>query len=170
VTIQIDDAGYGDLLYGVVIGAYKVESDHFVYDIVDVKYWQNPLYVRNEFKKEAARIALNLIERLEPEQDEDIEICQGNILDIATEAISNIYGADVVKRCKIDNRAQDLVESAYLDEIRNLGYNPIEERTKKWVKNFWDMYNWLKEDPVRLKWAKSGWPRLKKYKLFQKFG
>jgi hypothetical protein len=167
MTIQIDDAGYGDLLYGVVIGAYQPETELFFYDVIDVKYWQDPLYKKNMFKEEASKISLRLIKRLKPKQGEIIEVCQGNILDIATKSISDAYGEDFVKRCKIDNRAQHLVESAYLDEIRNLGYKPIENRTKNWVKNFWHMYNWLKRKPSRLKWAKSGWPRLQKYKLFQ---
>jgi len=82
MTIQIDDAGYGDLLHGVVIGAYQLETDIFYYDLIDVKFWQDPLYEKNLFKEEAAKISLELINRLKPKQGEIIEVCQGNILDI----------------------------------------------------------------------------------------
>jgi hypothetical protein len=168
LTIKIDDAGYGDLLYGVVIGAYRPETNHFIYDLIDVKYWQGSLYERKEYLEEAGRITLNLLGRLEPKEDEPIQICQGNILDKAAEVIAEKYGEDRIDRCSIENRAQYLVEMAYLNELRNLGYEPLEERTKNWAKNFWDMYHWIEEDKKRLRWAKKAWPRLQRYKLFRR--
>jgi hypothetical protein len=55
------------------------------------------------------------------------------------------------------------VETAYLDEVRNLGYEPLPEREEKRARNFFDMLRWVKKDPRRLKHAKTGWPRLKRY-------
>jgi hypothetical protein len=40
LTIIVDDAGSGDLLFGVVLGAYREETDQFTYEILDVKYYQ----------------------------------------------------------------------------------------------------------------------------------
>lgn len=167
MTIQIDDAGYGDLLFGVIIGAYRLETELFYYDLIDVKYWQEPLFEKGLYKEEAKRISLKILKRMQPE-DEAIEICQGNILDQAAEAISDKYPEKEIKRCKIQDRAQYLVELAYVNELRNLGYEPIKKRTNNWVKNFWDMYHWVEEDPEeRLRWTKSGMPNLKRYKLFR---
>jgi len=36
MTVQIDDAGVGDLLLGAVIGAYRPESDEFSYGMVEL--------------------------------------------------------------------------------------------------------------------------------------
>ena len=55
----------------------------------------------------------------------------------------------------------------YLDEIRNLGYEPIPDRTEKWSKSFWHMYRWLKANPRMIKYAKTGWPRLTKNNLLR---
>lgn len=44
MTIEIDDAGTGDILFGAVIGAYRPEDDHFIYDMIDVRYFQKPVY------------------------------------------------------------------------------------------------------------------------------
>jgi hypothetical protein len=168
MTIQIDDAGYGDLLNGVVIGAYRPEKDFFIYDVVGVDYWQNPLYATGKYKNEAGHIALRLIERLMPEIDERIEICQGNLLDEANTIISEKLGKNRLIRCKIEGRAQYLTENAYLDELRNLGYEPLEERSSKWAKSFWDMMHWVEKDPKnRIRWTKSGWPKLRRYRLFR---
>ncbi|MFP3951858.1 MAG: hypothetical protein ACLFVP_06970 [Candidatus Bathyarchaeia archaeon] len=167
MTIQIDDGGYGDILFGVVIGAYRPEKDLFYYDLIDVKYWQEPLFEKKVYKREARRIALKLLERMNP-IDEVIEVCQGNILDQAAEAIIEEYPDKRIDRCMIEDRAQYLVELAYINELRNLGYEPIKNRTSNWVKNFWDMYHWVEEKPdERLRWTKSGMPNLKRYKLFR---
>jgi hypothetical protein len=167
LTILIDDAGSGDLLFGTVIGTYRPEDDHFIYDLINVKHFQMPLYRDKTHLREARRISVELVSRLKLREKEKIIICTGDILNVAAEALLEKYGEEVVERGKIEGRGQELVELAYINELKNIGYEPIEERTEKWGKNFWDMYNWLKEDKRRLKFAKSAFPNLKKYPLFK---
>ena len=167
MTILIDDAGYGDLLHGAVIGAYRPETEDFVYDVVHVKYFQKPLFKEQKYRDEAAHIAATLVERLKPANEEKIEICRGDILDRAAETLKETYGKERIERVKVEGRAQELIEGAYLDEIRNLGYEPIPDRTEKWGKSFWHMYRWVKANPKMIKYAKTGWPRLSKNKLFR---
>lgn len=167
MTIFIDDAGSGDILFGVVIGAYRPESDHFVYDVIDVKYFQFPVYKNKRHLNEARRIAVRMVERLELRENEKIIVCTGDILNEAAEALLEKYGEDVVERGKIEGRSQFFIEEAFTDELRNIGYEPRKDRTKKWGRNFWHMYEWIKQDRKRrLRWAKSGFPNLKKYPLF----
>lgn len=167
MTILIDDAGSGDLLFGTVIGAYRPEDDLFIYDLINVKHFQMPLYKEKTHLGEARRISLELVERLKLREKEKIIVCTGDILNVATEALLEKYGEDIVERGKIEGRGQELVELAYINELKNIGYETIEERTEKWGKNFWDMYNWLKADKRRLRFAKSAFPNLKKYPLFK---
>ena len=168
MTIEIDDAGTGDILHGVVIGAYRPEDDVFLYDMINVRYFQDPVYGEKRHLNEARRIALRLVDRLGLREKEKISICTGDILNEAAEALVEEYGEDRVERCRIENRAQYLVELAYTDELRNIGYEPIENRTEKWGKNFWHQYNWLRRKPkARLRWAKSAFPNLRKYPLFK---
>jgi hypothetical protein len=168
LTILIDDAGTGDILFGVVIGAYRPEKDSFIYNVIDVKYFQEPVYIKKRHLNEARRIALRLVERLGLENEEKIIICTGDILNEAAEALIERYGEDRITRGKIEGKTQVLVEQAFTDELSNIGYKAIEDRTEKWVKNFWHMYSWLKKKPGRIKWAKSAFPNLKKYSLFNK--
>ncbi len=167
MTILIDDAGSGDLLYGTVIGAYRPEEDHFIYDLISVKYFQKPLYKKRTYLDEAKCIVLDLVGRLGLREKEKIIVCTGDILNVASEALIEKYGEEVVERGKIEGQAQEYVELAYTNELRNIGYEPLDERTDKWGKNFWDMYNWLKEDRSRLRFAKTAFPNLKKYPLFR---
>lgn len=168
MTILIDDAGYGDLLFGVVIGSYRPETDVFFYDVIDVKYFQKPLFARKLYLNEAGSIAQRLVERQRPEEGERIKICRGDILDKAAEILIESYGKERVERVKVEGRAQELIEGAYIDEIRNLGYQSIPDRTEKWAKSFFHMLRWLNAHPKMLKYSKSGWPRLKRFKLFRR--
>ncbi len=168
MTIEIDDAGTGDILFGAVIGAYRPEDDRFIYDMIDVKYFQEPVYDKKRHLNEARRIALRLVDRLVLREEEKILICTGDVLNEAAEALLERYGEERIERGKIEGRAQFLVERAYTDELRNIGYAPREDRTEKWGKNFWHMYNWVKKNPERrLRWTKSAFPNLKKYPLFK---
>ena len=168
MTIEIDDAGTGDILFGAVIGAYRPEDDHFIYDVIEVRHFQIPLYKDKTHLEEAKRIAIKLVERLDLRENEKIILCTGDVLNVAVEALIEKYGEDIVERGKIEGRAQHLVELAFTDELRNIGFEPLEERTEKWGKNFWHMYKWINKSPKRrLKFAKSAFPNLKKYPLFK---
>ena len=168
MTILIDDAGTGDLLWGVVIGAYKPESDTFLYDIIDVSFFKTGAFEEKSHYEEAAKIALRLVERLARNPDEKIKVCQGDILNFTAEKLKEKYGDDAIERIHIEGRAQELIEGAYIDEIKNLGYEPMPDRTERWGKSFWHMYDWVKRNPhERVKWVKTGFPNLKKFKIFQ---
>ena len=168
MTILIDDAGTGDLLWGVVIGAYQPETETFIYDMIPVSLFKEDTFPQKLHFEEAARIALNLVERIGLKPGEKIRVCQGDILNVAAEKLKERYGEETIERIHVDGRAQELIEGAYLDEIRNLGYEPMPDRTEKWGKSFWHMYDWVKRRPEeRVKWAKTGFPNLRKFKIFQ---
>ena len=166
MTILVDDAGTGDILWGIVIGAYRPESDEFVYDLVDVSFFKRGSYENRKYIEEVSRIVLKLVDKLNPTQGEQILVCQGDILNEAAKALVEKYGEALVRRARIEGRAQELVEGAYIDELKNVGYDPIPDRMNRWGKSFWHMYEWVREDKTRIRWVKTGYPNLKRYKLF----
>jgi CxxC-x17-CxxC domain-containing protein len=166
LTLIVDDAGSGDLLFGVVVGAYHDITGEFKYDLVDVKYYQD-IFREKEYLQESSRVVSRLVSKFKLKPDEPIHICQGCIFDVAAEELQKVYGEDRVKRIHVEGETQRLVEIAYLDEIRNLGYEPLAEREEKRGKNFFHMMRWLKDNPEMLRYAKTGWPKLKKYQLFK---
>ncbi len=163
MTLEFDDAGVGDLLGGVVIGVYRSETREFSYDVIDVKFFQPPEFSRRTYLREASEIVSRAIERMRIQEDEPILICSSYLLERAARDLREKYGKDRVIVAKITSDAQRLVETAYLDEVRNLGYEPLAERDEKRGKSFFHMLRWLKRDRRRLKYAKTGWPRLKRY-------
>jgi CxxC-x17-CxxC domain-containing protein len=168
LTLIVDDAGSGDLLFGVVVGAYQEETGEFKYDLIDVRFYQ-AIFLEKEYLRESSRIVSKLVSHFNLKPDEEIHICQGCIFDLAAEELQKVYGEDRVKRIRVVGETQRLVEIAYLDELRNLGYEPMAQREEKRGKNFFHMMRWLKNNPEMLRYAKTGWPRLKNYHLFKPF-
>jgi hypothetical protein len=165
----VDDAGTGDLLFGVVIAAFRCETQEFRYDILDVKYFRYPRFRSKEYLKEASTIVFRLLDKLGVSKDERIQICRGYIFDEAVNDLKEVYSDNQIERIKVTGEPQRLTEIAYLDEIRNLGYEPVKERDEKKAKSFFHMMNWLRNNPEKLVYAKTGWPRLQKYNLFRSY-
>lgn len=155
------------MLFGVVIGAFRTETQEFKYDVVDVKYFRNPRFGSKEYLAKASEIVFKLLSKLELRKDEQIQICRGYVFDEAVDRLRERYGDNQVVRIAVVGEPQMLTETAYLDEIRNLGYEPVKERDEKKAKSFFHMMNWLKKNPDKLVYAKTGWPRLQRYDLFR---
>jgi CxxC-x17-CxxC domain-containing protein len=169
MTLIIDDAGSGDLLFGVVIAAFRDETQEFRYDLIGVEFFQSSLFYKKEYLTQSSRIVSQLIVGLKIKSEEEIHICKSYIFDEAVDDLRRTYGADRVHRVEVIGEPQRLAEIAYLDEIRNLGYEPIVERENKRAKSFFHMMRWLTENPDRLRYAKTGWPRLSRYHLFRSY-
>jgi len=169
MTITIDDAGIGDLLFGVIIGAFRNETQEFRYEVLDVKYFRAQRFHRKEYLKQASKIVFQLLDKLKLKAEEPVHICRGYIFDEAVKELRKRYGDDRIRRVKVVGEPQHLTETAYLDEIRNLGYEPLKKRDEKRAKSFFHMMNWLKKNPDKLRYAKTGWPRLSRYRLFKSY-
>jgi len=169
MTIIVDDAGSGDILFGVVLGAYRSETHEFIYDVVSVKYFQSNRFRRKEYLDRSSKIVFRLLDKLNYRKGEGISMCRGYIFDDAVRDLRRRYGDDRIRRVKVTGEPQRLTEIAYLDEIRNLGYEPLRKRDENRAKSFFHMMNWLKENPDKLKYAKTGWPRLSRYRLFRPY-
>ena len=163
MTVQVDDAGVGDLLHGVVVGAHRKETGEFHYDVIPVSFFQVPLFKRKLYLKKATELTLRLLHELKLHDGEEIEICSSFLFDETRPELTRKFGAGRVKVAAIVGEAQNRVETAYLDELRNLGYEPIVERDEKRARSFFHMLRWVKNDPERLRYAKTGWPRLRRY-------
>jgi hypothetical protein len=153
----------------VVIGAFRHETQEFRYDVLDVTYFRHPRFRSKEYLKQASKIVFQLLAKLELKKDEQIQICRGYIFDEAVNDLREIYGNNQIERITVTGQPQRLTEIAYLDEIRNLGYEPVKDRDEKKAKSFFHMMNWLKKNPEKLIYAKTGWPRLKRYNLFRSY-
>jgi hypothetical protein len=163
LTLQIDDAGVGDLLLGAVIGVYRPETGRFEFGVIGVEHFQKSRFRQKTYLREAAEIVLRLVERLDPGEGEKIEVCSGSVLSEAVKRLKEKYGDSRVEVVKITGAAQDRTENAYLNELRKLGYQPVLDREARRARSFFHMLRWVKRDRSRLRYVKTGWPRLQRY-------
>ncbi len=118
MTVQIDDAGYGSLLGGVVIGIYRKETGEFTHGVVPVKLFQEKDYDNDAYLVDVCRVVEECLQRLHFHH-EPVELCTGNIFnDLRSWLTERGYHWQGVK---ITGPLQNLVEEAYGDYLNNLG-------------------------------------------------
>lgn len=158
MTIFIDDAGWGDLLLGVVIGAYRDDTDQFAYHMVDISFFRDPNFDMQRYLPEVSRIVQELLKELKATKDLEIRLCTGYVLSTAYGDLKR-EGYNV-STGRITGKPQQLGEQAYLNELRKIGYEPLpnrEDDRRMRVKSFYHMLKWLREKSDRLQYAKTGW-------------
>lgn len=158
VRVDIDDAGIGCPIGGVLIGAYHHGQNFFLYEEIPVIFFQPPAFAQKLYVEEAERISVKLIERLACDPAESIiYICTGYIHQRTKETLRRI-GFEV-QVTEIEPPLQELLEDAlkqYLQERFNFEgfYDPKVDDPSL---GFAQAMRWLREDPERMKIAKTGW-------------
>lgn len=164
--IQIDDAGWGSLVGGVLIGACRKESPRtqHAFREIDVSLFQGDAFAHKLYLAEAGDAALALMVQLGVTLDEPVEICTGYILRAARQRLIN-EGYQVTST-KIGDPLQTLIEREFLNRILALGVETdYEILTQKQGLYFWQCVRWLKGGdvevaealPEREKQCKTGW-------------
>ncbi|MEM1658862.1 MAG: hypothetical protein QXX87_02775 [Candidatus Jordarchaeales archaeon] len=164
MVVMVDDAGVGDPVGGVVVGVLEVRKNCFVWDVIPVHFFQNPLFKEKRYLEEAVNAVLRCFERVGVVEGEVIKICRGDIFKLARRRLAERFEVETVK---IEGALQVLVEKAYVDYLVSLGVPReilgLEAGKERFVK----LLKWIYEDPEeRLKIAKTGWrswPRLDKW-------
>lgn len=164
MTIQIDDAGWGCLLLGVLIGAYRVETGEFAFGEISVEHFQNGAFARQDYLDVAVIVADELLVQLAVGLDEPIEVCRGYVLDGVRRWLSGQGCTWTI--AKVEGPLQVLVENALLQKLNALGIR-VDYRTltEKQGLLFWHCLRWLKGGnidatralPEREVLAKTGW-------------
>lgn len=165
MTIQIDDAGWGCLLGGVLVGAYRTETQAFAWGEIPVAHFQGRAFADRTYLHWAVEVARGLFGRLSVERDEPVQVCSGYVLEGVRQWLD--AGGYTWRTAKVDGSLQLLVETALLERLHSLGLRDLdlETLTKKQGLLFWKCLRWLKGGdaeapaPVRAReqFAKTGW-------------
>ncbi|MBE0427228.1 MAG: hypothetical protein IBX72_11375 [Nitrospirae bacterium] len=163
--IQIDDAGWGSLLLGVIIAGYRPETSKFICTEIPVEMFQGENFSKEAYRKGAVKAAEYVLSKLDYHQNEHIEICTGYVLD----GIRGYLSAKGLcyKSGKITGPLQEKIEMQMLENLKKIGLKDLdyETVTEKHGLFFWKSLRWLKGGDVngrvlsdREKFAKTGWP------------
>ena len=128
-VLQIDDAGWGFCLLGVMVGV--CDGKRVKTDVVDVSFFQDPAYENKEYLREYARKGWNLVTQefgATPETHR-IEICSGYV-NRSLKALLRDRGYEV-NVVEVKGLLQDDLERLFREYVErvlgeDLGYDPKE--------------------------------------------
>ena len=173
MTIEIDDAGTGDLVGNAFIGFLRIETGEMVFrtlpvDLFKGDNWKNKM----PFKITVDLVKDGLKELNFNKNSELIKICRGSIFD----QVRSYFIDEGInyKDSKIEGKLQNAVEGKLLNHLQyDLGIRSKNLTIKSGAKRFFILFNWVSYDFFRReKYVKSGfkkWKTVWKNRALKKF-
>jgi len=159
-VIQIDDAGIGFPLCGIMVGV--TDGTSIWTDTVDVKLFQGDAYDRKEYLKDYTDRGVTIIKKIGiSPKTHRIEICSGFINQLLKIKLRDM-GYDVVIT-DIKGILQDKLEALYRAHVydltgKHLAYDPKGLTTKQIAFNYHSAVKWGRKFAPEL--LKTGWKSL----------
>lgn len=156
--ILVDDAGWGDLILGVVIGALKLPDHKYMERRVPVSAFQSPNFQKKQYLDDAAKIAEEIVEVMQPDTKTRFRVCSGYVLSSIRKYLRG--RGFTVDEVEITGELQEMVERSYLKWCKEVG---VPEESVRDGRNFWTLLEWVAERPrIREKLVKTGWKSWKR--------
>jgi len=165
--ILIDDAGWGDLVLGVVIGALKLPDRRYMERRIPVSSFQPPNFKNKQYLDDAMKIAEEIVEVMQPDRETRFKVCSGYVLSSIRRYLRE-RGFNM-EEVQITGHLQELVERSYGEWCKEVG---VPEERLKDKRRFWTLLEWVAERPkIRENLVKTGWKSWKqkwREKAFEK--
>lgn len=156
--ILIDDAGWGDLLLGVVIGALKPPDRRYMERRISVSSFQPPDFENKKYLDDAVKIADEIVEVMRPDVETSFKVCSGYVLSSIRRRLAE--RGFRVEEVEIVGELQEMVEKSYVRWCIEVGV-PGERLEGK--RRFWTLLEWVAERPeLRERLVKTGWKSWKR--------
>ena len=150
---MIDDAGWGDLILGVVIGALQLPRGRYLRRRIPVSSFQSPNFENKRYLDDAVKIAKEIVEVMQPESETRFKVCTGYVLSGIRDYLRKQRFN--VQEAKITDKLQEMVERSYVRWCKEVGV-PAERLEDR--RRFWTLLEWVAEKPkLREKLVKTGW-------------
>jgi hypothetical protein len=160
MSIEIDDAGTGDLVGDAFIGFYRKNTKKTIFktlpvDLFKGENWKN----RMPLKRTVDLVKEGLKELNFDKNKEMVHLCRGNIFDNVRAYFieEGILYEDAI----IEGKLQDAVELKLVNHLRDdLGIRSKSLSTKSGAKRYFVLFNWVSYDFYkREKYVKSGFKK-----------
>ncbi|MCJ7423865.1 hypothetical protein MUP01_06305 [Candidatus Bathyarchaeota archaeon] len=151
--ILIDDAGWGDLLLGVVVGALKPPNPMCMERRIPTSSFQPPNFENKKYLVDAVKIADEIVEVMQPNEETHFKVCSGYVL-------SSVHGhlrerGFKVEKVEITGQLQEIVQRGYVKWCVEVG---VPEEILQDKRRFWTLLEWVAERPdLREGLVKTGW-------------
>ncbi|NVM35067.1 MAG: hypothetical protein HWN81_05695 [Candidatus Lokiarchaeota archaeon] len=160
-TIEIDDAGTGDLVGDVFIGFRDSETRNIIFQSVPVGLYNEDNKDDNKPKKYIVKIVIKALRALNHNKADRILLCRGDCFDLVRQHFNenDIYYEPAI----IEGELQDAVEGRYIQHLRKLGITSNKLTKESGIQRYFILFNWVCRDfPNRERFVKMGFPSWKK--------
>jgi len=156
-TIEIDDAGTGDLVGDAIIGFRDMNTGKIIFQSVPVDLYTKESKEDDGPKKHIKKIVIKGLRALNHREGDRILLCRGNCFDLVREYFdeNNIYYEPAI----VEGKLQDAVEGRFLQHLRKLGVRSRNLTMDSGAKRYFILFNWVCHDfPYRERYVKTGFP------------
>jgi len=160
-TIEIDDAGTGDLVGDAFIGFRDTETGKIIFQAVHVGLYNEDNKNDNKQNKQIVKLVIKGLRALKHSTGDRILLCRGNCFDLVREYFdkNNIYYEPAI----VEGELQNAVEGRYIQHLRKLGITSKNLTKDSGIQRYFIQFNWICQDfPNRERFVKTGFPSWKK--------
>jgi hypothetical protein len=156
-TIEIDDAGTGDIVGDAFIGFHDVPTGEIIFRGIPVGLYNEENRKQNRPKKAILNAVKDGLKSLNFDKENDrILLCRGNCFDLVREWFKE-EEIDYLPAI-VEGKLQDAVEERFFSHLRKLGVDSKIE-VDDYKGRFFTLFNWVCEDfPNRERYVKQGFP------------
>ncbi len=175
-TIEIDDAGTGDLVGNAFIGFRDVDTGKIIFQSVPVGIYNEGNKDDDPPKKYIVNVVKKGLKLLNHSKEDRILLCRGDCFNLVREYFeeNDIYYEPAI----IEGVLQDAVEGRYIQHLRKLGITSRKLTTEAGAQRYFISFDWVCRDfPNRERFVKIGSPSwekkwrkiaLKRYQKYQR--
>ena len=160
-TIEIDDAGTGDLVGDAFIGFRDTSTGKTIFHSVPVVLYNEENKDDDQPKKHILKVIIKGLRALNHNEGDRILLCRGNCFDLVREYFdeNKIYYEPAI----VEGELQDAVEGRFIQHLRKLGVRSNNLTVDSGIKRYFLLFNWVCRDfPNRERYVKTGFPSWKK--------
>ena len=156
-TIEIDDAGTGDLVGDAFIGFRDMNTGKIIFQSVPVGLYTKESKKDDGPREHIKKIVIKGLRALNHREGDRILLCRGNCFDLVREYFdeNKIYYEPAI----VEGKLQDAVEGRFIQHLRRLGVRSHNLTMDSGIKRYFILFNWVCKDfPNRERYVKTGFP------------
>ena len=160
MTVEIDDAGTGDLVGDAFIGLLRKETGEIIFKTLPVELFKVESWKNKEPFKVVVKLVKDGLKELNFKKDTElVHLCRGNIFD----QVRDYFLEEGInyENAIIEGKLQDAVEGKLINHLRNdLGVRSRNLTKKSGARRFFILFNWVCYNFFkREKYVKSGFKK-----------
>jgi hypothetical protein len=156
-TIEIDDAGTGDLVGDAFIGLRDTDNGRIIFQSVPVGFYNEEYKDENRPMKHIVEVVNKGLKILNHKKGDRILLCRGDCFNLVREYFNDnqIYYEPAI----VEGVLQEAVEGRYIQHLRKLGIFSRKLTIKAGAERYFISFNWVCRDfPNRERFVKTGFP------------